>query len=269
MEPEPRRPVIPFFVLTFALAIPVMVLGLVVPPVPGTPKNIPVTDFALTFLPMTAAMILIGCREGAAGVRALARRAVDWRRISGPGWIVVIVATMPVITLASFAVAAGFGVSTAAPSAPAWWLAPVLFALFLVMATGEELGWMGYAMDAMRRRWGALGACVLFSIPWTLGHVPSILLQGKSWVYIGVTFCASIGLRVIWLWVYGNNGGSVFAVSCLHALANVMGTYFMQQYDVVATVLAAAVITLVWGAATLTRQPKPARPSQPAARVGS
>lgn len=268
MEPVPRRNVTHFFVLTFALAIPVMALGLVVPPVPGTPKNIPVTDFALTFLPMTAAMILIGLREGAAGVRALLRRAVDWRRVAGPGWIAVIVGVMPAITLATFAVAAMFGVSTLAPATTPGWAAVPVFALFLVMAAGEELGWMGYAMDSLDRRFGALGACVVFSVPWTIGHIPSILLQGKGWTYVGVTFLASIALRVIWLWVYHNNGRSVFAVIVLHALANVMGTYFAQQYDVVATVLVAAAVTLVWGAGTLTGRPRPARTSQPAARVG-
>jgi hypothetical protein len=50
-------------------------------PVPGLPKNAPVTDFVAAFVPAIAALILVHRAEGAAGVRRLLRRAVDHERI--------------------------------------------------------------------------------------------------------------------------------------------------------------------------------------------
>lgn len=269
MNHAKRPAVVLFFVLAFGMAIPIMALGLVIPSVPHTPKNGPITDLALAFVPMVAAMILICRAEGRAGVMALLRRAVDWRAVTGMRWWLVVVGVMPLITLTTFGVMALMGRSNVADTAIPWTFLPVLLVVFWFMAAGEELGWMGYAMDPLQRRFGALGACVVFSIPWLIAHIPSILLMGQTWTYIATQFLASVGMRVIWQWVYNNNGRSILPVICMHALANVTGTFFMQQYDVVAIVVVAALVVAVWGAATLTRRPKPRRVSQPVAKVAS
>ncbi|MGH8876634.1 MAG: CPBP family intramembrane glutamic endopeptidase [Stackebrandtia sp.] len=256
MNIRKRPSVVAFFVLAFAMAIPIIAVGLLIPAVPNTPKNGPITDLALAFVPMTAAMILIYRYDGAAGVKSLLRRAVDRRLIAGKGWWVVIVATMPLITLTTFAVTALMGQSTVSDTAIPWEFMPVLYVIFWFMAAGEEIGWLGYAMDPLQRRFGALGACVVFSIPWTVAHIPSILMMGQTWTYIGAQFLASVGIRIIWQWVYNNNARSILAVICMHAFANICGTYFMQQYDVATIVVVAALIVLIFGARTLTRSPR-------------
>lgn len=251
-----------YFVLVFAAAVPIIGLGLVIPAVPVTPKNGPVTDLLLAFIPMTMALVFVHRRDGVGGVTALLRRSVDWRSV-GRGWWPVVALLMPLITLSTFGAMSLAGESNLADTAIPWSFAPVLFVIFLAMAAGEEIGWLGYVMDPLQRRFGALGACVVFSIPWLAAHIPSILMMGQGWGYIAGQFFASVGLRIIWLWVYNNNGRSILPVIVMHALANVTGTYFQQKYDLVAILVAAVGIVAIWGAATMTRK------SQPAATVTS
>jgi len=48
---------------------------------------------------------------------------------------------------------------------PAEWniplMAPVIFIFFFIGAAGEELGYIGYAIDPLQERWGALTACLI------------------------------------------------------------------------------------------------------------
>ncbi len=96
-RPAQKRSPLAFFALAVALFAPFPVLAGVVP-VSGLPKNAPWTDFVATFVPATAALILVYRAEGADGVRRLLRRAVDHTRIRNRLWYVPVV-LLPVVTL--------------------------------------------------------------------------------------------------------------------------------------------------------------------------
>ncbi len=77
-----------FFLLTFALAVPFLVIGAVtgIQLLPGLPVSA-----LMVVCPATAALILAHRNNGAAGVKALLKRAFDYRRIKGkictrPSW---------------------------------------------------------------------------------------------------------------------------------------------------------------------------------------
>ena len=66
---------------------------------------------------------------------------------------------------------------------PGRWIVPFgfisgLFALFFLGSVVEETGYMGYAIDPMQERLGALGASVLIGMLWAVWHYPSIIQQG-------------------------------------------------------------------------------------------
>jgi membrane protease YdiL (CAAX protease family) len=46
----------------------------------------------------------------------------------------------------------------------------VLFPVFFITAIGEEVGWLGYAIDPMQDSWGALYASMILGIVWALWH---------------------------------------------------------------------------------------------------
>jgi uncharacterized protein len=47
-------------------------------------------------------------------------------------------------------------------------LVVILFPVFFMTAMGEEMGWLGYAIDPMQDRWGALKASIIMGAVW--GH---------------------------------------------------------------------------------------------------
>ena len=75
-----NRSPLKFFVVVFALSIPIWLIG--GRPLPG-PSNFPLTlnVFMQPFVPLIAALILVYREEGRGGVRRLLRRVFDQRRI--------------------------------------------------------------------------------------------------------------------------------------------------------------------------------------------
>lgn len=249
-----------FFGLLFALAAPIWLLSLFVGVV-GSLK-IPVTDLMLAFVPMTAAAILIYREEGLPGVAALFRRAFDFRGIGSRKWLLATVLLAPLIYLVTAAVMhlAGRG----APVEPRLAILPLLFALFFLLAVGEEAGWTGYATDPLQARWGALGASLILAVPWWLGHLPSIVQIGGAAADIAWWIPGAIGLRVLIVWLYSNTGGSLFAAVLFHALLNLgrivtyppVGAHYDTAYQAVGYSVAfvmAVVVVLVWGPKALAR----------------
>ncbi len=67
--------------------------------------------------------------------------------------------------------------------------------------------------------------------------------------------------RILIVWLYNNTGKSVFAVALFHATLNlswmlfpVYGSHFDMRLGGLAMAITAAIVTLVWGPATLVRQ---------------
>ncbi|WP_204245430.1 CPBP family intramembrane glutamic endopeptidase [Methanosarcina horonobensis] len=65
---------------------------------------------------------------------------------------------------------------------------PILFAGFFIGAAGEELGWTGYAIDPMQKRWNALTTSIILGLMWSTWHYPSMIQQGRdlTWIAWGI-----------------------------------------------------------------------------------
>lgn len=70
-----------FFVLVFALSIPLWVINVIFP-IKLPVDNLPVTDIVATFTPMIAASILVYWEEKLLGVKNLLKRTFDYKRIT-------------------------------------------------------------------------------------------------------------------------------------------------------------------------------------------
>lgn len=74
-----------------------------------------------------------------------------------------------------------------------------------------------------------------------------------------------VGTRVIMVWIYNNTLCSVFAVAAFHALLNLSAHalfpgsifYEAQQIRSLLMVIIAILVTVGWGARTLTRRSRP------------
>jgi hypothetical protein len=141
--------------------------------------------------------------------------------------------------------------------------APLLFLFFFMGAVAEETGYMGYAIDPMQTRFGALSASILMGIPWAIWHYPSIIQQGHNAIWIAWGTLGTIAVRVMIVWIYNNTGKSLFACILFHTMLNLGRPLFPKDethnplvdypyihYSVFA--LVAAIIVIRWDSNTLT-----------------
>ena len=241
-----RRPWL-FFVLVFVLSLPLYLLSPFVH-VAGLPKNGPALDFVGAFMPMTAAVILTGRATGRRGIRDLLGRAVDLGRMPARRWYVPTILLMPAVYL--FTAAVLWLTDLRLPGQPA--LSPLAMIAFLpvfvLAATGEELGWTAYATDPLRSRYGPLAASLIIALPWWAWHLYSIISSGQTKLLVVLGFVATVGFRVIYVWLYGATG-SVASVIILHAMTNVSASYHPAVPTSAAgpaLILIAAVIAAGW-----------------------
>ena len=166
-----------FFVLVFASSLPIWVIGVCVPGL-SCCQACPIAG--LTFVcPAIAALVLHYQEGGIAGVRVLLARAFDYQRIGSHFWIAPILLIAPGTFALSFWIMRCLGVQLPAPEIT---LLPTLSlcAIFFVAASGEELGWSGYAIDPLQRRWGVLGASLLVGSVWAAWHFVALAELGPA-----------------------------------------------------------------------------------------
>ncbi len=230
--------------------------------VAGLPDNLPVTDIGATFVPLIAALLLVYREEKFGGVKQLLKRAFDYQRIKQKLWYVPIIFLTPLLYLLTYGVMRLIGL----PLRAEWHiplLTPLLFVVFFIAAAGEELGYMGYAIDPLQERWSALTTCLIVGPLWALWHFPSMIQIGQTPALMAWGFLATVSFRVLYVWLYNNTGKSVFGIIVFHAIGNTGRSVFpggrssyeladgAVGYSIIA--ITAVIVTFLWGAKTLAR----------------
>jgi membrane protease YdiL (CAAX protease family) len=259
-RPAKQRSLLTFFLLVFVFSVPFWVLGpLVERLLPGAlPIDLPLSSL-MTFCPLLAAVVLARMEQGAAGVKMLLKRAFDARRIKRKIWYLPIFLLMPAMVVLQLGVARLAQETLPDLQVPILAL-PVSLAVFFVAALGEEVGWLGVAIDRMRHRWNALGAAMMLGLVWALWHVIPMTQMDRTPTWIAWQFLNLLVSRILYVWVYYASGRSVSAVILLHAMHN-LSTVLLPSYGwpyepmVAAVILAAAavIVTFLWGPQTLAR----------------
>jgi membrane protease YdiL (CAAX protease family) len=217
-----RRPLTVFLALVLGVGWPILAL-------PGLAHNglipggdLPDEPFALAFtllVLLPAALWVTAATEGRAGVRALLRRAVQWR--FGLGWYVVILLALPIIATALGVLAGGSFRGAGLPAVLLRYaLVDVLLAV-VVINLWEETGWAGFLQARLERRHGLILAALLTAVPFALVHVP-LLFAADEPVLAGAGFLLSFAVvfRLLAGLVLRGTAGSVLAVGLLHATFN-------------------------------------------------
>lgn len=250
-----------FFLLVFALTTPLWLLSRIVR-VEGLPDHLPVTDVGATFVPLIAAAILVYREEKLPGVKVLLKKILDFGKIQNKAWYVHVLFLMPLLYLLTYWLMRWAGL----PIALEWHVpasTPLLFLGFFVAAAGEELGYMGYAIDPMLKRRSALSACLIMGPLWAIWHFPSMIQIGQSRTLMAWGFLATVSFRILYVWLYNNTGGCVFAVIVFHAIANTGRSIFpggRSHFELANAAIGyslvsvtAIIVTFLWGAKTLSQ----------------
>jgi uncharacterized protein len=193
------------------------------------------------FGPAVAAVVVCRATGGGAGVRRLfARFRVRPRDLP---WLAVAL-LLPLFLLFPIWFAASWrSLDGSMPIAP---IRPLGLVLALLIV-GEEIGWRGFALPHLLRRWPALAASVLLGLVWAGWHLPNFLLPGYP--HRDLPFpafaIAAVAYSVLLTWIHGRTGGNLTAAVLLHAGINL---FYVARID---PALEAWVRAAVYGAAAL------------------
>ena len=139
----------------------------------------------------------------------------------------------------------------------------------------EELGWRGFALPRLQQHRNALDASILLGLVWGFWHLPlyfvlgtgqsEMLSTGTSPAFaIGGFIGWTIGLSVLFTWLFNQTGGSLIVVILFHAAVNLAaflpalvgsgGT--APLLNVLLTWLVAILVVVRFGRARLASRPR-------------
>jgi membrane protease YdiL (CAAX protease family) len=238
-----EKPLLQYFLLIVLASIPFWLIGGDQLPLQ---LDLPVSAL-LVVCPLIAATLLSYQQSGTSGVLVLWQKAFDYKKIKNGFWYAPILFLNPLIMGLSYVVMRLAGLPLPDPQIP-WQLLPLFFALFFVAAMFEELGWMGYAIDPMQRRWGALRASIILGLVWAGWHLIGDLQVGHTVDWIVWHRLSSVVNRVLIVWLYNNTGKSVFGAILYHDMNNVSWALFPNygsHYDPFVTAMITGLIAIV------------------------
>jgi hypothetical protein len=223
MKTPPRARPWAFFPLVFALCLPFWFLGAATGA--SILPRLPITAL-MAVAPGLAAAALV-YRDGGS-VRALVVRAFDISCTRPAIWYPAAILIMPAATALSFLLMRWSAIAVPAAQLSANGILG-LFLIFFPGAALEELGWSGYVLEPLEKRFGASVSSLLIGGFGASLHVVPLLQAGRSVSWIGWWALATLAMRVVMVWLYDNSGRSVFLVTLFHTTINVSWQSFPVQ----------------------------------------
>ncbi|MDG5493217.1 CPBP family intramembrane glutamic endopeptidase [Psychroserpens sp. SPM9] len=104
----------------------------------------------------------------------------------------------------------------------------ILWAGFYAGPLGEELGWRGFLLPELQKKYSNLKSAILIGVIWFIWHIPlwwapfGTLVSGESISFLPVTtyFLMLICLSIIITWLVINSKGSVLVAILFHLSIN-------------------------------------------------
>jgi membrane protease YdiL (CAAX protease family) len=151
--------------------------------------------------------------------------------------------------------------------------------LFLGGPLEEELGWRGFALPRLQARRTAFDAALVLGLMWGLWHIPLYFVPGTGQYEtvrdaaspafaIGAFVVWTVGLSILFTWLFNETGGSLIVAVLFHASVNlgsfvpaaVGSTGAASTLYAVATWVVAVLVISRWGKGTLASVPATAVP---------
>lgn len=235
-----RFPVLGFLGLTFLLTwacVVYLALGL-----SGRLGHVP-SELWLAlvgqFGPLWAALALVGLQAGGSGVKALLKGLLDFR-MEGRVWAVVLLAAPAQIALACAVYRLGGGHLDLSKVVWPQVLGGMVGGTLVGLVFGglsEEVGWRGYLLPRLQRRWHPAVAGALVGLVWSFWHLdPDVLatLFSKGWEpflaawgpYQGRYLTETVPMAVFMAALFNRGGGRVLPMMVFHAQTNALVVAF-------------------------------------------
>jgi membrane protease YdiL (CAAX protease family) len=192
--------------------------------------------------PTISAILLALAWEGWHGLGDLLRRLLRWR--FGIQWYALVLVGLPVLGWLITLVTGSHPLKDA--STPALLLA-LLFNLLVTGPLGEELGWRGFALPRMLRRFSPFKASLILGIIWGIWHLPSFYVSSmvQAGLSLPLFLLNAVCLSFLASWLFMNTGGSVLITVLLHYMVNFCVSVLGVPLPAFTALMLAAVIAVV------------------------
>jgi membrane protease YdiL (CAAX protease family) len=214
---------------------------------------------ALTLAPICAALILVFRHNRSSGAKRLLKKAFDYKWITNARWYLPIFLLWPVI-FSLVLILLNLPGEPVPDSVFPIVAAPVGLLVFFLLALFEEIGWMGYAYDPLEKRWNALIASILLGLIWAIWHLPILIATPESTLWVVGQLVTLVLTRILIVWIFNNNGKSLFAAILFHAVYNlctmvfpVYGSSLGPGLTAVIVLITTIIIVILWVTNTLAR----------------
>ncbi|WP_201386720.1 CPBP family intramembrane glutamic endopeptidase [Ktedonobacter sp. SOSP1-52] len=241
VSPKAKIPVhvqlIVFFVLSFVIAWLAWLPAMLNPMAPQ-----PLSILGL-FAPAMSAVIVVWWAQGKAGVVALFKRYTIWR--FSIGWYLLALLLMPTIYMIALVVTL---LSTHGSFSNLFFANSPLFILvayvyLMVINSGEEIGWRGFALPLLQSVLpGPVTAGLMLGLIWGLWHLPLYINPEVATMPYPLFLVLTVGLSLIYTHLFNRSTGSLWTVVMLHAATDVLPRILQLaqvglQFWVVTTIL--------------------------------
>lgn len=262
-ESSAIKEVILFFSITLGLCFIVLWGPLVVFQVPAIsfvdkkmgPAWAVTLFFIGGFVPSLTAIALTRFIEGAAGLRSLWKRLIQFR--IGGRWYAAMIALVAFGTLSQILINYALGHSFD------WNLfliqLPSFLPLILIGPLSEELGWRGYAQDRLQTKFSPLVSGIIVGAFWSLWHLPLFYIPGTSQHELHFSFLSFFfgitSQSVLYAWLHNHTQGSIWTAVFFHWIYTFAGqvvatgitrTDLYNWLEYTPYFLAAVVVAWVW-----------------------
>lgn len=240
------------FLLSWAIWLPMALDHYALLPVHLNPTFVLVGRMFGTFGPALAAIIVSRMTRGKPEVHALLGQMKKWR--VGWGWFAASALVYPSLVFVVAGLYRLLPVTEPLPFQPVTAGNLIVTAIILTLTVlGEEIGWRGFALPHLQKRFPALQSSLILGTIHTIWHLPFWVVLGElerfgagywlmNWAFV-------LALSIYLTWVMNNTGNSVLMAFVLHWSYNLVTVGTLP----ISTVLPAyaILIVLVWAIALI------------------
>ena len=220
-----------FLVISFAISIPLFVLSTL-----QASAGVIVLLFLLgSYAPALAAWIVLQS-GGTEEERTLFRKAL-WNWVVGR-WFLFALLVPSVLWLLAY-----FGSMLASKDVMPVWAALAGLPVILIVNYGEEIGWRGYVLPYLMKRFNPFSASLILGVIWGIFHVA---LNWQRPLMAFLTFVVTLTLSVILAWLIVNTK-SVLPGTFFHAVFNAWTQVFVSGENVTALIWVIVFLVIVAG----------------------
>jgi membrane protease YdiL (CAAX protease family) len=257
-----RNPLIAFFIVTYLISwglwLSLVTLSLSLKdPLGGLINGLAI------FGPTLAGLILTAAFYGADGLRRVLTR-LSPSKVRVHSYLTVILLPF-LIMIAALMISILLGGSFPTKLISTAWILPLLLEalriLFFGGPLGEEIGWRGFALPRLLNHNSPFKASVILGLIWGIWHAPiyfvsgsgqnDMLKSGGSFVMLFPAFVVwTIGLSVLFTWVYKKTNGNLFVAILFHTAVNT-AVFFPSVIGVQSGIVPSLNAGLTWVAAII------------------